>query len=69
MKTNYLNERQVAKMLNCGLSTLRNRRFLGKGPPYIKFGRCVRYSESDLYDYMEMHKIKTREEITKEVFK
>ena len=58
MKTYYLNERQVSKMLNCGLSTLRNWRFLGKGPPHIKFERCVRYSEDDLHNYMEMHKKK-----------
>ena len=62
MKTNYLNEHQVYKMLNCGLSTLRNWRFLGKGPPYYKISsRCIRYSENDIHNYMEMHKINKKE--------
>lgn len=56
MQTNYLNERQVSKILNCGLSTVRNWRYLGKGPPWVKFEKCVRYSETDLHNYMELHK-------------
>ena len=52
-----LNEQEASRILNCALSTLRNWRFLGKGPPYIKFGRCVRYSETDLQNYLERHRI------------
>jgi len=53
----YLTEKQVAEMINCGISTLRNWRHLGKGIPYIKFGRSVRYALSDVVGYMDERKV------------
>ena len=53
----YLNESQVAEMTGVALSTLRNQRFLGEGMPYVKLGRSVRYSLSDVIDHMEKHKV------------
>ena len=57
----YLNETQVSDLTNKALSTLRNDRHLGKGIPYIKDGRSVRYSLADVIDYMESRKIKTNQ--------
>ena len=57
MEQMYLNEKQVAQMTAIPLSTLRNNRSTGKGLPYVKIGRCVRYSKDDVVAFMEEHKV------------
>jgi predicted DNA-binding transcriptional regulator AlpA len=58
-KPKYLNEKQVSEMTNIALPTLRNYRHLGKGPSYLKIGRSIRYSTTDVIEFMESHKIMT----------
>lgn len=53
----YLNEFQVAKIVNVSVRTLRNWRFLRKGVPYCKIGRCVRYDLGDIIEFMQKRKI------------
>lgn len=53
-----MNDKQAAKFLDVGLQTLRNWRFLRKGPDYHKLGRAVRYRERDLLKYLESRKIR-----------
>lgn len=53
----WLTEKQLAEKLNCSLSLLQKRRHLCKGPPYIKIGRSVRYSASDVEKYLESCRI------------
>ena len=60
-QTQYLNEKQVAIITGRALSTLRNERFLGKGMPYIKIGKSVRYKYDDIIEFMESRKIITVE--------
>lgn len=55
----YLTEKQVNKMTQRGLQTLRNDRFRGRGIPYVKLGRSVRYLLDDVIAFMEARKIKT----------
>ena len=55
----YITEVQVSQITGRALSTLRNERARGKGIPYIKVGRSVRYSLEDVIEYMESRKIKT----------
>lgn len=55
-----LTETQVAQMLSVGLQTLRNQRTTGKGIPYVKLGRCVRYMLSDIEAYVYASKIVPR---------
>lgn len=55
----YINEKEVSHFTGRALSTLRNERFNGKGIPYIKVGRSVRYSYEDVIAFMENRKIKT----------
>lgn len=57
----YLNEQQVGQIVGRALSTLRNERAAGRGIPYIKVGRSVRYSLADVIRYMEERKVKTNE--------
>jgi hypothetical protein len=60
-KKQWLNEVDVSGITKMALSTLRNHRFQKRGIPYVKFGRSVRYSFSDVLEYMEGHKIHTED--------
>ncbi len=53
----YLNEKQVSSITGRALQTLRNDRFAGHGIPYTKFSRSVRYSLTDVVQFMESRKI------------
>lgn len=57
-KIKYLNEREVALLTGLALPTLRNHRSMGRGLPYIKFGKAVRYSFQDVVDSFENHKVR-----------
>jgi hypothetical protein len=57
----YIDEREVARITNRALPTLRNDRHKGRGIPYVKIGRSVRYDLQDVISFMENRKIRTRE--------
>lgn len=57
----YLTEKEVSKITKFALSTLRNDRFLGKGIPYIKVGKSVRYNFADVIDFMESNRVNTKQ--------
>ena len=54
-----LTEKEAARVLNCGRSTLAKYRSHGLGPHYFKLGRSVRYHINDLLDYMQSKKVET----------
>lgn len=58
-KPQYLNERQVAEITGISVQTLRNHRHLGRGIPYVKLDKSVRYNMGDAISYMERRKIQT----------
>lgn len=62
LKKRYLREEAVSEMTNLSLQTLRNHRFEGKGLPYIKFGRAVRYDEDEVIASLEACKIRPRDQ-------
>jgi predicted DNA-binding transcriptional regulator AlpA len=50
----YLKETEVSKITGFALPTLRNWRFIGKGPAYVKpGGRAIRYSREAVIEFME----------------
>jgi hypothetical protein len=53
----YVTEKKVAEIMGYAVQTLRNQRFLGTGPTYIKLDRAIRYSLEDVFNYMEQHKV------------
>ncbi|MCX5814246.1 MAG: helix-turn-helix domain-containing protein [Proteobacteria bacterium] len=57
----YRNEREIAKLTGISLSSLRNNRSLKRGLPYIKIGKSIRYNMSDVINYLESHRIVTKE--------
>ncbi|MBC2735894.1 MAG: helix-turn-helix domain-containing protein [Desulfobacteraceae bacterium] len=52
-----LNEKEVAEYLGIGVQTLRNWRYLRRGPVYYKLGSRVSYSEKDIIDYINHNRI------------
>ena len=56
----YINEVKVSDMTGMSVATLRNHRWLGKGIPYIKIGRTVRYQESEVLEYLENLRVQTK---------
>lgn len=56
-KVRYLNDVDAAEIADMSPQTLRNWRFQGRGPAYIKVGRSVRYSLTDLIAWLEGRKI------------
>ena len=57
-----VNDKDAAKYLDLATQTLRNWRFLGKGPRYIKMSkRCVRYKLEDLEAWVNQHAIDTEQ--------
>ena len=53
----FLTEREVFDLTGRALSSLRNDRHFGRGFPYIKLGRSVRYSIADVVGYMQDRRI------------
>jgi len=59
----YLNETEAAQLLGVSLPFLRQRRCYGAlpgqkpGPPFMKFGRAVRYSLSDLEAWAQSNRV------------
>lgn len=58
----FINETEVASITGLSVQTLRNWRFQGKGIPYVKAGRSVRYQYQDVIQYMEERTILPREQ-------
>ncbi len=55
----YINEKQVSEITGRALPTLRNDRHNGRGIPYAKIGKSVRYCIADVIEFMEVRKIHT----------
>lgn len=52
-----VSEAEAAPMLSVKTQTLRVWRTRGKGPPYLKFSRKVRYRLSDLLAFIEASRV------------
>lgn len=59
MDQRWVNDCEVAKITGFSVSTLRNDRHLKKGIPYTKRGRAVRYSLTDVQNYMTKRRVDT----------
>jgi excisionase family DNA binding protein len=51
----HMNEKEVAERLGISLSSVQSMRKPGVPDPlpFFKIGKCIRYSESDLHDWLE----------------
>jgi len=50
-----LTPKEAAKLLKVSQSWLAKARVRGDGPPYIKFGKPVRYTEAALLAWLKSH--------------
>ena len=48
-----LTEYEVADLLSLSVATLRAWRLKAKGPPFVRFGRAVRYLQADVERFVE----------------
>ena len=53
----FMTEIEVSKLLKISLSALRDHRQQGKGLPYVKIEKSVRYRRADVIDFIEKHKV------------
>jgi hypothetical protein len=51
--TTLLTPREAGRVLKVSLSWLAKARMRGDGPPYIRVGRSIRYSEAALLQWMK----------------
>ena len=56
----FINENEASSITGLSVQTLRNWRFQGKGIPYVKAGRSVRYQYQDVISFMEERTILPR---------
>jgi len=57
MDKRFLNEKELSKLIGRSLSTLRHDRRKGKGVPFIKIQRQVKYDLDDVLCFMESNKV------------
>ena len=55
-------EKVAADMTGLSVKTLRNHRYLGLPPKYVRMGRAIRYRVSDLQTYLDKCTVMPREE-------
>jgi len=59
MRKKYITEKETSEMTGRAVQTLRNDRFTGRGFPYCKIGKSVRYDEEVIIAIMEKSKVTT----------
>ena len=55
----HLNEYQASDVTGLSVKTLRRMRHEMRGPQYLKLGRRVVYSETDLGNWLNDHRVET----------
>jgi hypothetical protein len=56
-----VNEKDAAVYIGLTVAYLRKARWLGKGPRFLRLGRTIRYRIEDLDEWLEQHRVETRE--------
>ncbi len=52
-----LTEAQTAEILNVSMRTLQAWRLKDQGPPFVRFGRSIRYRRDQLLDWISAHTV------------
>ncbi len=55
----FLNEKEVSKIINRSVASLRRDRAEGRGLPWVRFGeRSIRYPYNELLEYVKRNLVK-----------
>jgi hypothetical protein len=54
-KDALFNQRVIAAVRDCSISTLERDRWAGQGVPFIKIGRLVFYRKKEVLDWLNKH--------------
>lgn len=54
----FIDEKELAALYGVAVQTVRNWRFLRKGPSYSKLGRMIRYDLDCALSFMDAHEVK-----------
>ena len=57
---NFINEERLSQVTGKSKKTLQQDRWKGIGVPYYKIGGSVRYSETDVQNYLDGVRIETK---------
>lgn len=57
IRAQFISENEVALITGLATGTLRNWRFVGKGMPYHRIGRAIRYDYNDVIEFMRVQRI------------
>ena len=57
MGKRYMTEQEAADFLNLSVKTLQKWRYQGSGPVYHKFGKVVRYQQTELDEFANSSRI------------
>jgi hypothetical protein len=60
-ETTFYSDVQIAEIVGRAAQSLRNDRHQGKGLPYYRIGRSVRYKLSEVLSYMEQRRVDPEE--------
>ena len=55
----FFSQETVAAIRDCSIKTIERDRWIGRGIPFIKMGRLVRYRKSDINAWLAKHQTKT----------
>jgi len=58
IQVQFVSEKEISQVVGRSIFTLRNDRHLGRGFPYVKNGRQVRYCIQEVLNIMEGQKIR-----------
>lgn len=53
----FLTEKQMAEIMGRSIYTLQKDRCYGRGVPFVKFGKSVRYRVGDFLDYVHANRV------------
>lgn len=60
----YINDQELAKMIDMSRNWLQIMRLRGGGPPFIKIGAAVRYDLAEVIVWLEARKCRTTSDLS-----
>lgn len=59
----FIDEVETSKQLKLAVSTLQNWKVIGRGPPFFRFGRLIRYSPEENARWAQSRRVRSTSDI------